>query len=762
MGQFNFVVKIYAYISAAWVELNDVSPSKMLWGMPGNSPLDRLAGTGEITFALDNSTGLYTPGGPSMLTGWKRGLPIKLVVSFEKELFAYRFYISDIRIRPNSKDKKAYVTALDWMDYAGRHPIVNPGVQTSKRGDQVLTTLMGEIEIQPQASSFNTGVETFPTAFDTVTSHTKAYNEFAKVGLSELGYVYLKKDRTNGETLVFEAADARPGWRPVDTDTMTTYEVVPNPGFLIKSDNFYLLKESDGGRIILDERITNNYTFDGTLDGSMITDFEAPYGEHVINRMTVYANPRRLSASPEILFQLDKEIVVGSGQTVQIKGTYADPKGGLPINGQSMVTPVITTDYTMFTATGGGGSNISSDLVIVTGYGTEGFTHSVTNNNASVGYINKFNCRGTGIYIYNPIEHMATDAASIAEYGTESESLNQKYKNDLYSGSLFVESVVDEFAQPRTTLDSISFCANKSEICMMAFLFTDIGDLRYISIPEAGIAGNYYIQGIEVEMKGNIIMVTWITKVVLSLLVGLSPIAGEFAGGTAVDAIDFGYQPKATNLSEISVSAWIYQDTDPAINVNYAVLGMNTDYGGWYLATQQNKNVVFYQKGTPGNNGKWSSPDNAFSLSSWTHILITRVNSGPTSQPIIYVNGSAVTVTEDIAQIGSNPTEISAKIVVGNANTKFLVYTWPFDGKIYDPRIYNRILSSAEATTLYNSGTPDETLVTSGLVFQGMNVRTDNLTDYVDQTLTSADKVRDNIYGAVGTPHGAPIGRAAP
>ena len=74
-------------------------------------------------------------------------------------------------------------------------------------------------------------------------------------------------------------------------------------------------------------------------------------------------------------------------------------------------------------------------------------------------------------------------------------------------------------------------------------------------------------------------------------------------------------------------------------------------------------------------------------------------------------------------------------------------------------RVYNRILSAAEVTTLYNGGTPDMDLVTDGLQFQAFVVPTFRLTDFVDATLTSDMKVRDRIYGVVGTPHGSPIGR---
>ena len=755
MAQASVSVAFYAYISAAWVELDTSHPYRAAWGISDNNPMSRLADIGEFTLALNNSTGQYTVGGPSALAGWKKQLPFKMEITFEGEVQKrWRGYISDIQIKPNNKDKKAYITVVEWLDYAARHPIVNPGIQTDKRGDEVLTTVMSEVEIQPQATDFDTGIETFPTAFDTVTSKTKAYTEFAKTALSEIGMVYEIHDKTYGETIKFENATARHGWIAPGNIPLAAAD----SGFALNEDGGFALNE-DGGFLI------NNDVSTFTADGSVISDFDAPYGKHVINRATVYANPRRLSASAEILFQLDEEVIIGSGATIAIKGTYADPNGGLPINGQDMITPAVTTDYTMFTATGGGGSNISADLVLTSvDYGTEGFTHQVTNTNASVGYLNKFNCRGTGIFIYNPIEHAATNAVSIAEYGTESETLNQKYKTDLSSGSVFAESVVDEHRQPRTVLNSISFCANSSSSNMMAFLYTEIGDMRYISITEAGIAGNYYIQGIEFTMSGGIIMVKWIVVLALSLQAGLSPLAVEFAGGVATDGINYGYLPAVSGagVTQRSWSVWMYQDTaSPAYPESYALMSTYGDLQGSFMYTRDPLSIYYWSYSSV-HGGRWKTPDNSFSLATWNHIVVTFQEGDLTADPVIYINGVSQAITENYTPSGAIQNEVSRELVIGNIKSVGSPYIEAFDGKIFDPRVYNTILTQAQVTTLYNAGVPDETLVTDGLVFQGFNVRTGDLASYIGTTLTSAYTLRENMYGAVGVVNGAPVGRAAP
>jgi hypothetical protein len=539
--------------------------------------------------------------------------------------------------------------------------------------------------------------------------------------------------------------------------------VDPNPGFLLLEDGSYLLLE-DGGKLILGEEITNNYTFDGTMDGGDISDFDAVYGEHVINRMTVYAYPRRLSASNEILFQLDKEVIVPPRTSYTLRGTYADPNGGLSITGQSMVAPVATTDYTMFSATGGGGSDITASLNVSITYGAEGFTAILTNTSTSLtGYVNKFNTRGIGIYKYNPIKDVAEDSDLIDDMGIEHEVLNQKYKTTLYSSSIFIKTVIEDYKNPVVVLNSITFFANKSSSNMLAFLYNDVGDMVYIDVPDIGIQGNHYIQGVEITINGGVAMCKWILIAALSLQMscGLSPLTIEFRGGAFEDVINYGTLEYTGGLSAQSYSFWVYIDTFPGaadLDIIYYRYLYPTAVS---ISLYNSRMRMAYEFTTTA--GVWESNANPFGVGAWHHIVVSYNSNGTTNDPIFYVDGSSITVNELQAPVGTAKILSGAITYIGNViNTTTGLFTYGLDGKIFDPRVYNRILSAAEVTTLYNGGTPDETLVTSGLVFQGFNVKTNELASYTDQTLTSALKIRDNAYGAIGTPAGSPIGRSAP
>jgi hypothetical protein len=964
MAQPSITTLFYAYISSSWVLLDDAGAAggvRGSWGSSDNSPVSLLADIGELTITLNNNTGIYSPNGPNALAGWKKGIPFKMVTTFDGDDFIrFRGIISDIQPVPHIKDAKISIIVEEWLGYAVRHKIVNPGYQTNQRGNQVLTTINALLPVQPQATSFAVGSEVFPTAFDAVTSTTRAYDEYARIALSEIGYVYEKHDKTNGETLVFESADTRHGWKLPDTFEVNS----SNSGFLLLEDGGYLLME-DGGKLILNEAESISF------DGSIISDFDAPYGRHVINYMTCIANPRMTSdqkteqeaisfdigmsadtefasdapttnyntgvemgigewnagaaihrswikpdfsslpvgaviksatlklitstdvsnnartmyahrclravvanqatwniystgnswgtagcsnsttdydgtialatasvpASPpipgeldlvftslgvaelnkmfngtytnngiilfvdtqindeiyyattdnataiyrpvisltytsalEILFQLSATIAIGSGQTVTIKGTYADPEGGLPVNAisTSMVTPVATTDFKVNTLKDGLGTDITANLVIVSQTnGTEGFTHQVRNDSSSGGYITKYNFRGTALYKYNPITHAASDSVSIAELDTESETINQAYKNDLGSGRVFVNSKVDEFRTSRTVLNSISFTANKSRECMQAWLYGDIGQMYYISIPEAGIAGNYYIQGIEFEMSGGIIMVKWIVALALSLQVGLTPIAIEFAGGAATDAVNYGYLPRVSGdqITNRAFSAWVYADTTNAGNSN--IFAPFTDENGVdvYLATDGTYLIPALYSKRFSTVGNWASNAGMFT-GAWYNVVVFYDHTSLANDPYFYVNGVLYVTSELSTPAGTAKSEIGCPLVIGNWKTSTMNYNGAHDGKIFDPRIYDMskttLTQQQLATALYNGGVKSTTVATEGMVFQGFNVRTGDTASYIGQTLTSLLTVRDNMYGSVGVPNGAPVGRVAP
>jgi len=751
--------KIYAYLNDVRTNITadvigDIVGSD--WGIIGNGSLDRIGATGQLRFSLNNSTGKYTPGSLTALSGWDEGITVELELGFESNLYLYRFYVETIKPPVRFQDIRTEVIAVDWMQYATEHPIQNPGALINKRGNDVLNEVLSLMPIQPQNIDFDEGINVFPVAFDVITSQTKAYDEAVKVALSEIGYVYLVKDRQYGETLKFENAHSRTGLTGLSSLPVSQ----ANSGFLLKPGTSDYIRTPANDKIIL------NQVSDAVIDNT-IMDIFSEYGTDVINHFTATAIPRRVDTSLVVLFKLDSPIALGSGPVVEIKGSYADPAGGRQISGQDIVDPVITTDYLVNSKSDGTGTNLSSSLVFSSiQFGTEGFTVRIYNSSTTNGWLTKFNVRGHGVYNYNPISVLAKNQTSIDRRGASTETMTQKYKNNLYEARVFVEAEVNRNKDPRIILNAIRMCANYSAALMTAFLNLHPGDLVNIAIDKLNIDGYYYIQGVDnVSITpGGIINFDWILREALSLQSGLTNIAVEFDAGNYVN---YGYMPQLANITQKTISVRIYET---ALGANQVILSqVSTTTGSELLSESDVTGKPVYAQQFSGANGQWRTTNDEMSarLNQWVMITVTYDASSASNDPLIYINGSSVAVTEIETPTGSMSDDTGNEFVLGNEGFPDGGYAYNFIGKIKDVRIYNRILTAAEITTLYNSGTVSNSLVTDGLVFQGPTVRTSQYADYVDDVLTIDQKLIDNIYGAVGRPDvdltqgtTAPTGRA--
>lgn len=161
--------------------------------------------------------------------------------------------------------------------------------------------------------------------------------------------------------------------------------------------------------------------------------------------------------------------------------------------------------------------------------------------------------------------------------------------------------------------------------------------------------------------------------------------------------------------------------------------------------------------------GTWRTTTGTVAAGAWHHILVTLDMSSASNDPIIYVDGVSRAITETATPSGTAYSRDGVPIMIGNIKTATEDYDRAFDGKIFDPRVYNRILTAAEALLL-GFGSPSvisPTLLTDGLVFQGLATYSDR--PFAAATvLTSTDKLVENILRAVGIPNGSPTIRANP
>jgi hypothetical protein len=413
-----------------------------------------------------------------------------------------------------------------------------------------------------------------------------------------------------------------------------------------------------------------------------------------------------------------------------------------------------------WTAESGTGTEFSDDLDVTVDYGTNGAIFDITNNSANSGFL-FIQLSGFGVHLDSAPDHVEYDTASIDEFGTREGRSDFSYSQDGYLPKLEAGRVIEEEREGRNVLHRIEMNANRTSSAMMRFMYTDIGSLIHAEIEKTEKDAYFWVQrkGYKIH-SGNIIDYWWMLREHYSLQKGLDDMAVEFGGGANTDCVTFPYMPYVCGdgVMAFSISAWVYLDTEPSSN-SYFVAGPYMDgAGSGIFITTTDRKVQFYTTRFASAPGQWTSNADPFALTTWAHIAVTW-NIATTSDPVLYVNGSSVTFTETATPSGALTSAVGANFFVGNVKTPALDYTRCFDGKIKDVRYRPYVMTAAEVTTEYNSGTHSPTVGNDGQVFQAFAVKSSRYAGYTDLTLTDQTRLIDAHIGIVGTPHGSPIAR---
>lgn len=734
-------IKEYAYVNSSWFDLSsyvigDVTGRNL--GISSNDPTDRMARVGFVTITLNNYSGKFLPGDSTALTGWKKGIPLVIDMVFEGITYRrFRGYIDKITPNDNIDIRTVTITVTNFLKFIENYPVETPAIQLNKTGDVAISTMVGGIHQQPQSTNYDVGSFSYPALFDTVTTDTSAASEINKVVSSEGGYFYEIADKEFGETLRFENARARNGLR--------TLKVLPES--LIESD--YVCDEN--GNKLTDEN-GNRLKYSALCDcilGETAT-FIRSYGDNVINRFVVTSYPKEIDTTNQVLYTLDTPQLVGSGQTITFKGKYTNPNKTGKVNAVSSSMSITTK--TANTAIDGSGTDLSANFTVTGVFGTEAPDFTVTNNSGYAGYLTVLTASGLGVYQNSTISYTAESEASQNDNGVEEKRLFQQYQRDLSNGRAIADNVIDFEKDPRTRIEKIKMIANYSSENMLAFLNVNSGDLIAFYNSTFEIDSYCYIQGIEefrISQDGTISF-TWVVQESFSLQKGLTGIAVECHSSTN-EAISFGNLTQLIDLPKMTLTAWIY----PTAYQDGIMGGYVTGAGGFVFAVESvaRKKLQFIQPYATG--GNWEGTTE-ITLNAWS--LVSVSIDVDVKLPVFHLNGSVDATVTNTAATGSVKSWNGFNFCLGNYYATDAQYLFPFVGKFKDCRVYNRILTDTEHAAL-NSGGAYSNVVTSGLVFQGPVIRTNELTAFTDLTLTASKKLIDNIYGAIGIPNGSPISR---
>jgi len=311
-------------------------------------------------------------------------------------------------------------------------------------------------------------------------------------GLNTIGYAWFDKTQTAGERIkkVCEAEGA----------------------FFYQDENGILRFENRN-------RDSDDRESIWTIHASDILAWEYDRTAKIINECTVKAKPREEQAL-QVIWTDALEEQIPASESITVWTQLEDPV-------TSITTPSATTDYTAFTATGGGGGNITADISIVISKFATASKMVITNNNANLAYLNFLQLRGTPATVVGELLETVTDTDSRNKYDYEPYTITNDFIQDRKFASDLADQMVNSYATPN----------QRVRITVQGIPHLQLRDRVEVYDPNTGEAHDYYVVRIRgvVDAGGFIQTLTLRKPTPLEYpfaRIGISVIEGDEVVGT--------------------------------------------------------------------------------------------------------------------------------------------------------------------------------------------------------------------------------------
>lgn len=463
------------------------------YGIRGTGPLDLIASTGILRFILDNGAsnsagkpGYYTPGHVDQRSGFDESTKVRTKFTYGGTSY-YKMLARISDVAPSAglfREARTTVTALDWMDQAAAQKIAQLGIQTNKRGEELLALVLADMPIQPRATSFDTGIETLARFFDTDSDEKMSpMSLMAKMARNELGgRIYVMGDTAGGETLRFEHRRRR-------ILTATAFA-----------------------------------TLDQTMD-----ELEIEYSRKAVyNVVRARVYPKEIDAVAVVIYTLQSPIPISTGQSVTLVLPFRDPATARALSASDVTWPPAAADF-KFGANEGDYGELNAALTFPS-YTVGGNSARVTITNAGSvpGWLNKLEVWGKGIKAYDPLTYEARDQASIDDRGETVLTWELEQHDNLLKAEALAGFKLLEWKQPRKVPQRVRFLANKSSALMLAFLQGEPGSRVTLKESLTATDADYFINAVGFDVEpGGLIWCEWTVEPAYSLpiwIIGVSQI----------------------------------------------------------------------------------------------------------------------------------------------------------------------------------------------------------------------------------------------
>lgn len=165
------------------------------------------------------------------------------------------------------------------------------------------------------------------------------------------------------------------------------------------------------------------------------------------------------------------------------------------------------------------------------------------------------------------------------------------------------------------------------------------------------------------------------------------------------DYVDCGSGATLDNITTVTYAVWIYADTLPTNALLFEKRPAATNDGPVFYLGDPSGGLtrIRFVQGWSTADAVWYTNSRVVSAGVWTHVAVTYDRSSTSNDPVFYLNGVSQTVFESTAPSGTVDSDAAVSLLLGiqtgGADN-------PFDGKMEDARVFNRILTADEAAIL--------------------------------------------------------------
>jgi hypothetical protein len=217
--------------------------------------------------------------------------------------------------------------------------------------------------------------------------------------------------------------------------------------------------------------------------------------DDVINKAQIRGVPREVLSVSTVAWSAGV-IAVPASSHVSFFLDYVEPTTLRRTVATSMVTPVTSADFLANTASGGGGSDVTSAVTVDTTFFAETAVTTVFNATGATAYLNKFQLQGSPIPLQPLITSESNVASSQALYGVKAFALT----NDLIAGQTFLQNYAD-FITARQH-DPVPRIQPSWRNEFPDVLERDLGNVLSLVEDETGINGKFTVTRMSHDISG--------------------------------------------------------------------------------------------------------------------------------------------------------------------------------------------------------------------------------------------------------------------